>query len=167
MFSYGLNYNPFVFEGGQELRRMETPKRKLIERMLRESATVAVVGISAKADRPSYGVAEYLSRFYRIIPINPVLEEWEGMPAYPSLTEAAKDVSIDLVDVFRRAALVMPVIEDAIAARAKFIWLQLGIVSAEAARRCTEAGVPFVMDACTAVEHGRMLSRQGARQNGD
>src|SRR5512145_3176627 len=93
----------------------------LIDRILAEARTVAVVGISDKPDRPSHVVARYLQeRGYRIIPVNPALKEVLGEPAYSSLSEVPG--TIDLVDVFRKPADVPPIAEEAVRAGARFFW---------------------------------------------
>lgn len=114
-----------------------------------------MVGISDRHGRASKGVAEYLSDYYEVIPVNPMLTEWQGKKCYPSLAEIPKDIAIDLVDVFRRSADVPPVVEDAIARKVKFIWLQQGIVNEAAAQKSEAAGIPIIMDACLAVEHAK------------
>ncbi|HEU5317385.1 MAG TPA: CoA-binding protein [Chloroflexota bacterium] len=123
--------------------------------LLRRYRRIAVVGLSDRPDRPSYGVAEYLQHAgYDITPVNPTIEETLGLKAVDSLQEVAPPVEI--VDVFRRAADVPPVVDDAIAVGAKVVWLQLGIVNEEAAARAREAGLVVVQDACLKVEHRRL-----------
>lgn len=125
---------------------------ELIDRILRESVVIAVVGLSPNPERDSHEVARYLQEAgYRIIPVNPNAEEILGERCYPDL--ASVDVPIDLVDIFRRPQDVPPVVEAAIARGAKFIWMQLGIVNEEAAERARAAGIPVVMDRCTMIEH--------------
>jgi uncharacterized protein len=120
---------------------------------------VAVVGLSDRPDRPSYGVAAYLrDAGYEITPVNPQIEDWHGIKAVASLPEVAQPVEI--VDVFRRPEHVPEVVEDAIAAGAKVVWLQLGIVNEDAARRAREAGITVVQDLCLKVEHGRLIGRR-------
>jgi hypothetical protein len=123
-----------------------------IKRILDECRTIAVVGLSSKPTRPSYGVAVYMQRSgYRIIPVNPneveVLEE----NAYHSLTEVPE--KIDLVDVFRRSAEAGAVVDEAIVIGAKAVWLQEGVIDHEAARRAMDAGLLVVMDRCWLKEH--------------
>jgi len=122
--------------------------------LLEDATVVAVVGLSADPARPSHGVARYLQRVgYRIVPVNPNLTTVLGERAYPSLTHAAAEQRIDVVDVFRRSAFAGAVVDEAIAAQARLIWLQQGVVDPAAAARASAAGIPFVMDRCLAVDH--------------
>ena len=124
-----------------------------IEEILTRSKVVAVVGLSGREDRPSHTVAKYLaSQGYRIIPVNPRLEgPVLGEQPYPDLGSVPEH--IDLVDIFRRAADVPPVVDSAIEVEASAVWMQLGIVNEEAAERARQAGLDVVMDRCTAIEH--------------
>jgi len=123
----------------------------LIDRILAETRTIAVVGISDKPDRPSHSVARYLQeRGYRIIPVNPALKEVLGETAYPSLSDVP--VPVDLVDVFRKSADVPPIADEAIRAGARFFWMQEGVESDEARERLERAGIPVVMDRCVKKE---------------
>ena len=125
--------------------------------LLREVRTIAVVGLSPKAERPSHSVARYLQRAgYRVVPVNPGHAEILGERSYASLAEAARDHAIDVVDVFRRSELAGGVVDEAIAIRPRLIWLQLGVVDEPAALRARAAGIPIVMDRCLAVEHGQL-----------
>ncbi len=122
-----------------------------IDRILAMS-TIAVVGISPKEERASNEVARYLLEHgYRIIPVNPVQEEILGLKCYPNL--AAIDEPVDVVDVFRRPEHCPPIAEEAVAIGAKALWLQLGIVSDEAARVAAAGGLLVVMDHCLKMEH--------------
>ena len=133
------------------LLRQGIPMDALIDRILAEVRTVAVVGISDKPDRPSHAVARYLKeRGYRIVPVNPALKEVLGETAYPSLS--AVPGTIDLVDVFRKSADVPPVAEEAVRAGARFFWMQEGVVNEEARERLEKAGIPVVMDLCVKKE---------------
>ncbi len=123
----------------------------LIDKILAETRTIAVVGISDKPDRPSHAVARYLKeRGYRIVPVNPALKEVLGEKAYPSLAEVPG--TIDLVDVFRKSADVPPIADAAIRAGARFFWMQEGIENDEARLRLEQAGIPVVMDRCVMKE---------------
>ena len=134
-----------------------------IEDLLRRSSTVAVVGLSERQSRPSFGVAKYLIEAgYEVVPINPHIDRWQGIPAYP--TVAAADRRVDLVDVFRRPSFVLDTVEDAIQAGAGAVWTQLGVVNDEATRRSVSAGVPIVVDRCTAIEHRRLIKYQERSQ---
>jgi predicted CoA-binding protein len=120
--------------------------------ILRETRTIAVVGASADPHRSSHGVMRYLlEQGYRCIPVNPNCDEVLGVPAVASLAEI--DEPIDLVDVFRRPEFCSAHAREAVAAGAKALWLQVGIVSADARRIATDAGLDYVENACTAVVH--------------
>ena len=130
-----------------------------IEEILRECKTVAVVGLSPRPNRPSHSVSVYLQRNgYRIVPVNPLVDEVLGEQSYPNLE--AIPFQVELVDVFRRSEEVPTVVEQAIRAGAEAVWLQLGVIHHEAAARAAEHGLDVVMDKCTAIEH-RALVRQG------
>jgi predicted CoA-binding protein len=133
-----------------------------IRELLTAARTVAVVGISDDPERDSYMVAEFLQRQgYRIIPVNPRLVNLNiqvlGEKPYATLRDVPE--KIDIVDIFRRPETVMPVIEDAIAAGAGAVWMQLSIVNEEAAARAEAAGLNVVMNRCMAVEYRRLMSR--------
>ena len=127
-----------------------------IRNLLQQARTIAVVGISAKPDRPSHEVAHYLQRAgYTIIPVNPAYEEVLGQKCYPSLHEVPG--KIDLVDVFRKPAEVMAVVDEAIAVGAGSVWLQLGVIAPAAAEKAAAAGLKVVSDHCTKIEHRRLI----------
>ncbi len=127
-----------------------------IRELLQTTRTIAVVGLSDKSWRPSYDVAAYLrSVGYAIVPINPNVKQVLGITTYPDLITAAREHPIEIVDVFRKPEFVPEVVEQALAIRAKAIWLQLGVIHREAARRAHEAGLIVVMDRCIKVEHQR------------
>ena len=122
--------------------------------VLRTSHVIAVVGLSAKRWRPSYGVAEYMQRAgYKIIPVNPQETEVLGERCYPDL-DSVPD-SIDIVDIFRRSEFVPEIVEAAIRKGAKAIWMQEGVAHEAAARRATEAGLLVLMDRCILKDHRR------------
>jgi predicted CoA-binding protein len=128
----------------------------VIERLIHESRTVAVVGLSADPARPSSGVARYLVRAgLRVFPVNPALTEWEGLPVYASLEDVPDE--IDIVDVFRRPEHAASVATSAVAVGAGALWLQLGVVSPEAAAIASDGGLDVVMDRCLAVEHREVV----------
>lgn len=130
-----------------------------IEKIIRESKSIAVVGISNKLGRPSLTVASYLKgQGYRIIPVNPTIQDVNGEKCYPDLTSIPEKV--DVVDIFRKPADVLPVVEEAVRVGAKAVWMQEGIVNEEAARKAREAGLQVVMDKCMLKEHSR-LKREG------
>jgi predicted CoA-binding protein len=123
--------------------------------ILQQSRTIAVVGLSSKRFRPSYGVAEYMQRAgYRIIPVNPEESEVLGEKCYPDLDSVPE--AIDIVDIFRRSEFVPEIVEAAIRKGAKAVWMQEGVTHEEAARRAAEAGLDVVMDRCILKEHRRM-----------
>lgn len=126
--------------------------------MLAETKTIAIYGWSDKEDRPSHEVGNYLRKQgYHVIPVNPRLagRTWDGQPIYAKLQDVPE--SIDLVDVFRRPEFTPEAVKDAVAVGAKAIWLQLGIVNDDAAEIARQAGVPFVQDRCTQIEHLRLI----------
>ena len=115
--------------------------------ILGDARTIAIVGLSSNPDRESYRVARYLQdKGYRIIPVNPKETEVLGERAYPSLVDVPE--AVDVVDVFRRAEDTPDVARQAVAAGAKVLWLQSGIVNDEAYRIGTEAGLDVVMGVC-------------------
>jgi predicted CoA-binding protein len=123
---------------------------------------IAMVGLSSNPFRPSHFAAIYmLAEGYEVIPINPSESEILGRACYPSLTEAAKaHPDIEIVDIFRNAKHVPPIVEEAIAIGAKVIWMQLGIFNEEAAQRAIDAGLDVVMDRCVKIEHARFYGGQ-------
>jgi uncharacterized protein len=126
----------------------------IADRILESARTIAVVGLSPDPRRPSHGVARYLQRAgYRIIPVNPNVDEVLGERAYPSLREVSDPV--DVVDVFRRSEFVGPIVDDAIAMRARAVWLQDGVVDEHAATRARAAGLDVVMDDCMMRRHAQ------------
>lgn len=131
-----------------------------VEMQLREARTIAVVGMSPRANRPSHYVAKYLmEQGYRIIPVNPAVDEVLGIKSYPDIVSIPED--IDMVDIFRRSSQVPPVVDDAIAAGARFIWMQDGVVHEGAAAKARAAGMSVVMDNCTLREHSRIYGTGG------
>ena len=129
---------------------------KKIRKILRESKTIAVVGLSPKPHRPSHEVARYLMEAgYTIIPVNPGHDALLGLTCYPNLR--AIPTQIDMVDIFRRSEAVMNIIDDAVAVGARFIWMQEGIVNQEAAAKAEAAGLIVVMNRCTKIDHMNLL----------
>jgi predicted CoA-binding protein len=123
--------------------------RDLLQRYTR----VAMVGLSANPARPSYRVAVHLLAYgYEVIPVNPTVDAVLGIAAVPTLAEAGP---LEIVDVFRRQEAVPAVVDEAIALKAKAIWLQLGLRDDEAAARARAAGIVFVQDRCIKMEHCR------------
>lgn len=120
--------------------------------LLKTSRTIAVVGLSSKRHRPSYGVAEYLKSVgYRVIPVNPSETEVLGEKAYARLEDIPEHV--DIVDIFRRSEFVPEIVESAIRIGARGVWMQEGVIHAEAAERARRAGLVVVMNACILKEH--------------
>ncbi len=118
-----------------------------IAEVLRQSKTIAVVGASDNPERASYEVAEYLqSEGFKIIPVNPALVELFGEQAYPDLVSIPEPV--DVVDIFRKPAAVPEIVEQAIAKRAKVVWMQPGAENIKAAERAKQAGLEVIMGVC-------------------
>jgi uncharacterized protein len=127
-----------------------------VSELLRSSHTIAVVGLSSKRYRPSYGVAEYMQNAgYRIIPVNPFETEILGETAYAALGEVPEH--IDIVDIFRRSEFVPELVEAAIRIGARAIWMQEGVIHEAAAAKARAAGLEVVMDRCILKDHRRML----------
>ncbi len=137
----------------------ENPTDMEIRRLLEGSRNVAVVGLSDRPYRTSYGVARALQEFgYRIFPVNPNLKgPVLGEKPYATVREIPEPV--DIVDVFRRSEFTPPVARDAVAAGAKVLWLQLGVINEEAARYAEEHGLTVVMDRCLKVDHAVLVGR--------
>ena len=125
----------------------KNPSDDHLKKILTHARTIAMVGASSNPDRPSYGIMQHLQEVgYRVIPVNPRETEVLGEKAYGSLAEVP--VSIDIVDVFRRAEDTPAIADEAVQAGAKTLWLQQGISSEEAARRAKAGGLDAVMDIC-------------------
>lgn len=128
-----------------------------IKEILAQSKTIAVVGLSAKENRPSNMVARYLmAAGYTIIPVNPGQSEILGEKCYPSLLDIPS--AVDVVDIFRRPEDVGPVVADAVQIGAKVVWMQEGIVNDEAAAVARAAGLKVIMDRCLKVDHANFTS---------
>jgi len=144
---------------------LTTPQqfRELLARL----RTIAMVGASSNPLRPSYTVFSYLRTQtpYEVTPVNPTLTEIDGIKAYPTLAAyAAERGAPDVVDVFRKPSEVVGVVNDAIAARARAIWFQYGVINDEAIALADQAGLDVVVDRCIKVEHARL--RGGLSMNG-
>jgi predicted CoA-binding protein len=127
--------------------------------LLRSARIVAVVGYSAKPDRPSNSVSAYLrGHGYRIIPVNPQLRgaTIEGERSYDRLVDIPTSERIDFVDVFRRGEFLDAVVDDALASGMSAMWFQLGLGNPDAARRAESMGMRVVWDRCTAIEHRQL-----------
>lgn len=128
----------------------------VIERLVREARSIAVVGLSPDPHRPSHGVARGLrASGLRIMPVNPKITVWEGITVYPSLEELPE--SPDIVDVFRRSEHAPGVAAQAVTIGAGALWLQMGVISEEAARIAEAGGLDVVMDRCLLVEHREVV----------
>ena len=127
-----------------------------IHSLLKNTKTIAVVGLSDKPGRASHDVSRYMqSQGYRIIPVNPGCTEILGQKCYPDLKSIPE--SVDMVNVFRKAEDCMPVAIDAVAIGAKSLWLQLGIVNEEAGQYAKNHGLTVVMDRCLMIDHKRQV----------
>jgi len=139
---------------------------EVIQRILK-SRTIAVVGLSKDPTRPSHDVASYLqSHGYRVVPINPTIDEVLGEKSYKSLLDLPEQLEreIEVVDIFRRAEDVPPIVDQAIELHRNFgkpavVWMQLGIINEAAAEKARGAGLEVVMDRCMKIEHSRLLAR--------
>jgi len=137
------------------------PPTAVIHELLRKSRTIAVIGLSDDPVRPSHDVSCSMRNYgYRILPVNPKLERWEGLPAYASLAAAAAALEpgerIDIVNVFRRPAQVGDVVEQCLQLRLPALWLQLGVINEAAASRAADAGMTVIMDRCIYVDRAAM-----------
>ena len=127
-----------------------------IQRILQRCRTLAVVGLSAEAHRPSYFAAKYmLEHGYRIVPVNPKYPSILGQRCFPSLE--AIDHPVDMVDVFRRAQDTPAIAEQAVAIGATVLWLQLGVINEQARAIATAGGLEVVQDRCVKIEHARFF----------
>jgi predicted CoA-binding protein len=129
--------------------------------VLPSTRRIAVIGASSDPGRPSFGVFRYLlHNGFECVPVNPNERDILGIPAFRTLAEAvAATGPFDMVDVFRRSELCLPHAQEAVAAGAKCLWLQLGVVNWDAATIAAEAGLSVVMDRCTAIEWRRLAGR--------
>ncbi|MBO8168611.1 MAG: CoA-binding protein [Thermoanaerobacteraceae bacterium] len=119
-----------------------------------EIKTIAVVGLSDNPERASYRVAKYLQdQGYRIIPVNPTKDRVLGEKSYASLIDIPQDIKIDVVDVFRKPAVVPEIVEQTIARNVPVLWLQEGVVHNAAAEKARAAGIEVIMDKCMMKEH--------------
>ncbi len=131
-----------------------------LRRILGQSRTIAVVGLSGDWFRPSYFAAKYmLEHGYTVIPVNPRYAEILGQKSYKSLRDIPEKiaVTIDMVDCFRKASDIMPIAEDAIAIGARVLWQQIGVLNLEADAKVRASGMDSVMDRCVKIEHGRLF----------
>ena len=127
-----------------------------IRQLLLNTHTIAVVGLSDKPHRDSYRVAAYMqSNGYRIIPVNPRIDEVLGEKSYATLKEIPE--SIELVNIFRKPEAVPEIIEEAIEVGAKSVWMQLGVIHSEAAEQARDAGLQVIMNRCIMVDHRQLI----------
>ena len=133
-----------------------------LRRILGTNKTIAVVGLSPQWHRPSFFAAKYMQAHgFRIVPINPSATEILGERCYSSVTAAAQEVQIDMVDCFRRTEDIGPIADEAIAIGAKCLWQQIGVLNEEAADKANEAGLDTVMNRCVKIEHARLFGGLG------
>jgi predicted CoA-binding protein len=131
-----------------------------IRRILRASKVIAVVGLSAQWHRPSYFAAKYMQEHgYRVIPVNPMYDEILGEKCYKSLREVPE--SIDIVDCFRKSAEIPALAQEAVALKARVLWMQLGVANPAARRIAESAGLEVVENRCVKIEHGRFYGGLG------
>ena len=127
-----------------------------LRRILMQCRTIAVVGLSANWHRPSYFAAKYmLEHGYTVIPVNPAYKEVLGQACYPSLRDVPQKV--DMVDCFRRAEDIPAIADETIGIGARVLWMQLGVINPEAARKAAAAGLEVVMDRCVKIEYARLF----------
>jgi hypothetical protein len=130
-----------------------------ILKILKNFKTIAVIGASANPERPSNSVSSYMMMHgYNVIPVNPTIGEVLGKKCYSSLSAIPE--KIEVVDIFRRSEDVMPIVDEAIKIGAKVIWMQEGIINAEAANKARDAGLLVVMDKCMLKEHERLIQAE-------
>lgn len=130
-----------------------------LRQILKSIRKVASVGVSSSEEKPSYWIFNYLKEHgYQMIPVNPTTSEILGLKTYPDLASIPQKV--DVVQVFRKAEDVPPVVEGAIAAGAKIVWMQKGIINEEAAKKAEAAGLRVVMNRCMMETHQRLLGER-------
>ena len=129
-----------------------------LRRILTECRTIAVVGLSPQWHRPSHFVGKYLIEHgYTVVPVNPAADTILDRKAYPSITAAAKEHAIDMVDCFRKSEDIPALCDEAIAVGARCLWMQLGVVNEAVAARALASGLDVVMDRCVKIEHARLF----------
>ncbi|MFK7993186.1 MAG: CoA-binding protein [Granulosicoccus sp.] len=127
-----------------------------LKRLLERAETIAVIGLSDKVYRPSYFVGKYLlDHGYRVIPVNPTIDEVLGQKSYASLAEIP--VKVDTVDCFRRSDQMEELAREAVAIGAACLWMQLGVENVDAKQLAEDAGLDVVMNRCTKIEHARLF----------
>jgi predicted CoA-binding protein len=134
----------------------QNPSDATIKAVLATPQTVAVVGCSPNPERDSHRIAKLLqARGHRVIPVNPGHQAMLGETCYANLRDIPEKV--DMVDIFRRSEHVAPIVDEAIAAGAKVVWMQLGVIDEQAAAKAQRAGLTVVMDRCPAIEYRRLF----------
>ncbi len=137
------------------MSEFQNPSNSEIDEILKSSKRIAVVGMSSKPERASHGVSKRLiARGYEVIPVNPTEAEVLGLKSYASLGEVPGQ--IDIVDVFRRSDQTDPIIDEAIAIKAKVLWLQEDVINDSGANRAKQAGLKVIQDRCIAKELMRL-----------
>ncbi len=135
-----------------------TSQDQIVKELLETVHAIAIVGLSPGEDKPSNRVARYLmAAGYRVVPVNPGQDEILGEKSYKSLSEIPERV--DVVDIFMRSEKVMPVVEEAVRIKPRYIWLQLGIVNEEAKVMAEQNDIAFVQDKCMKLEHERLVKK--------
>ncbi|HLB38932.1 MAG TPA: CoA-binding protein [Actinomycetota bacterium] len=138
-----------------------SPEDRELRALLGDARTIAVVGLSSRPGRPSLEVATYLADHgYRIVPVNPGETEVLGEIAYPTLLDVPREIAIDVVDVFRRAAETPEIARQAVAIGAKTLWLQEGIISEEAASIAADGGLDVIMGVCIQHVRARLMGEE-------
>lgn len=136
---------------------MKTYDESKIPEFLSNYRNIAVVGISDKPERDSYRVSMYLKEHgYNVIPINPKMDEWQGLKAYPDLASVPGNLGVEIVDVFRKPEAVGGIVEESFHLNPKVIWLQESVVNEEAADLAKSKGISVVMDRCIMKEHSKL-----------
>jgi len=135
----------------------EAPDDSVLKDLLVQAQTIAIVGVSDKPDRPSYGVAQWLinNSHLQVYLVNPLLTELFDRPVYPTLSEIPEH--IDIVDVFRKIDDAPGVLDETIALNAGVFWLQLGLSSEEIAAKALNSNITPVMNRCTKIEYARLI----------
>jgi len=143
---------------------MPTPSSPNLRSVLESAQTLAIVGCSRNTDRTSHKIARYMqNRGYRIVPVNPTYDEVLDAPCYPDLPSVPSDITIDVVDIFRRpqhtADMVRTAVERAeTTGRRPVLWTQLGVSSTEAETLAAQAGLPYVRNRCIKVAYDRLIA---------
>jgi uncharacterized protein len=136
----------------------QNPNDETLKKILESTRTIAMVGLSDNPSRDSYHVAQYLQQHgYRVIPVNPAVDEVLGEKAVATLSDL--DEPVDLIDVFRRSDAVKEIVQSSLDISAPVIWTQLGVADEKAANLATEHGKAMIMDKCIKIEHARLIGR--------